>query len=247
MNYYRRRRHNLHHARSIDRYRFRMYCTAYIFHIHPYLERKTTILYEKVHANKIYKWNYLNATTSTLFTADSCTSNNSTKATPSVSCDLLGDWREEFILRKTDNTSLRIFTTTISAQNRLITLMHDPQYRAAVAWQNSSYNQPPHPSYYLGDGMSEPPRPNIDVEPLTTDVNDIKTSAIRVFPNPSVHGFIIETKGDFSFKIYDLKGQMLENGRGIDQTTVGTRLSRGAFVIHINQEGKEEVIKIVKE
>jgi hypothetical protein len=39
---------------------------------------------------------------------------------------------------------------------RLPTLMHDAQYRVAVAWQNVAYNQPPHPSYYLGDGMTTP-------------------------------------------------------------------------------------------
>jgi rhamnogalacturonan endolyase len=44
--------------------------------------------------------------------------------------------------------------------------MHDPQYRVAVAWQNSAYNQPPHPSFYLGDGMMPPPKLNIDVEPF---------------------------------------------------------------------------------
>jgi hypothetical protein len=36
--------------------------------------------------------------------------------------------------------------------------MHDPQYRLAIAWQNVGYNQPPHPSFFLGDGMAPPPR-----------------------------------------------------------------------------------------
>lgn len=202
---------------------------------------------ELLDGNKVFKWNHLTATTSTLFTADSCTSNNSTKATPAVSADLFGDWREEFVLRKTDNTALRIFTTTIPAKNRLITLMHDPQYRAAVAWQNSAYNQPPHPSYYLGDSMMPPPRPNIDVEPLLTTTKGAENSTFRVFPNPSLHGFVIEVKGVFSYKIYDLYGKILETGKGNDQTTVGTKLSKGAFVIHINTEGKEEIVKIIKE
>ncbi|WP_373456414.1 rhamnogalacturonan lyase family protein, partial [Paenibacillus taichungensis] len=30
-----------------------------------------------------------------------------------------------------------------------------------VAWQNVAYNQPPHTGFYLGDGMSTPPVPNI--------------------------------------------------------------------------------------
>ncbi len=203
---------------------------------------------ELLDGNKVYKWDYLHANQTTIFTADSCTSNNGTKATPTVSADLFGDWREEFVLRKNDNTALRIFTTTIPAKNRLITLMHDSQYRAAVAWQNSAYNQPPHPSYYLGDSMTTPPRPNIDVEPLaTTTTKGVEKSSLKIYPNPSVHGFTIEIKDAFSYKIYDLNGQILEKGNAKDQTTVGTKLARGAFVIHVNQNGKEEVLKVVKE
>jgi rhamnogalacturonan endolyase len=29
--------------------------------------------------------------------------------------------------------------------------MHDRQYRLAIAGQNVAYNQPPHPSFYLGE------------------------------------------------------------------------------------------------
>jgi hypothetical protein len=67
------------------------------------------------------------------------------------------------IWRTADNASLRIYTTTIPAVSRLPTLMHDPQYRVSVAWQNVGYNQPPHPSFYLGHGMAQPPRPRIEV------------------------------------------------------------------------------------
>jgi hypothetical protein len=88
-----------------------------------------------------------------LFTAEGCTSNNGTKSTPALSADILGDWREEVILRTTDNKELRIFTTTIPTEVRMPTLMHDPQYRLAVAWQNVAYNQPPHPSFHIGAGM----------------------------------------------------------------------------------------------
>mgnify|MGYP006212225317 CR=1 FL=1 len=56
---------------------------------------------------------------------------------------------------------LRLYTTTIPAENRMVTLMHDPQYREAVAWQNVGYNQPPHPSFFIGAGMAEPDRANI--------------------------------------------------------------------------------------
>jgi hypothetical protein len=39
--------------------------------------------------------------------------------------------------------------------------MHDTQYREAIAWQNVAYNQPPHPSFFLGNGMTTPPQPDI--------------------------------------------------------------------------------------
>jgi rhamnogalacturonan endolyase len=70
-------------------------------------------------------------------------------------------WREEIIFRTADNKELRIYTTTIPSQHRLYTLMHDPQYRLSVAWQNVTYNQPTNPGFYLGEGMTTPPKPDI--------------------------------------------------------------------------------------
>lgn len=98
---------------------------------------------------------------SRLLTATGCVSNNGSKANPALTADLFGDWREEVIFRTEDNQQLRIYTTTIPAQQRLYTLMHDPQYRLSIAWQNIGYNQPPHPGFYLGKGMKKPPLPNI--------------------------------------------------------------------------------------
>lgn len=86
-------------------------------------------------------------------------SNNGTKSTPALTADLFGDWREEVVWRRSDNTALQIWSTTIQTDMRLPTLMHDLQYREAVAWQNVYYNQPPHPSYFIGAGMGEAPRP----------------------------------------------------------------------------------------
>ena len=98
-----------------------------------------------------------------LLTVSDGHSNNSTKSTPSLSGDLFGDWREEVIWPTTDNTALRIYFTTIVTSQRIYTLMHNAQYREAIAWQNTAYNQPPHPSFFLGDGMTTPAQPNIYV------------------------------------------------------------------------------------
>lgn len=96
-----------------------------------------------------------------IFTAEGCTSNNGTKSTPVLSGDILGDWREEVIFRTTDNKELRIFSTVIPTTHRMYTLMHNPQYRVSVAWQNVGYNQPPHLSFYMGEDMQKPPKPKI--------------------------------------------------------------------------------------
>lgn len=112
-------------------------------------------------ANWVSKWDWNTSTLTRLLTADGAASNNGTKANASLTGDILGDWREEVIFRSSDNLSLRIYTTSIPATNRLYTLMHDPQYRTAIAWQNVGYNQPPHPSFFIGDGMAEPPAPRV--------------------------------------------------------------------------------------
>ncbi|MEL1240920.1 rhamnogalacturonan lyase [Flavobacterium flavipallidum] len=100
-----------------------------------------------------------------LFTAEGARSNNGTKSTPALSADILGDWREELILRSEDNSELRIYSTTIPTTIRQYTLMHDSQYRLAIAWQNVGYNQPPHTSFYMGTGMKPAPKPNIKLVP----------------------------------------------------------------------------------
>jgi rhamnogalacturonan endolyase len=116
------------------------------------------LLRENLDNVTISKWNWLTSTSSTLLNAGAlgASSNNGTKATPNLSVDLLGDWREEVIWRNTNNQELLIFTTTIPTSYRLPTLLQDPQYRLSIAWQNVAYNQPPHTSFYLGDGMKLP-------------------------------------------------------------------------------------------
>ncbi len=90
-----------------------------------------------------------------IFEAEGTRSNNWTKKTPTLSGDILGDWREELILPSIDNQELRVYSTTIPTDLKLPTLMQDRQYRLSIAWQNVGYNQPPHPSFYLGTGWEK--------------------------------------------------------------------------------------------
>lgn len=86
-----------------------------------------------------------------LLVADGCRAINGSKATPLLSADLFGDWREEVVWPSRDGTSLRVYTTTIPTRRRVPTLMSDRLYRLSIAWQNVAYNQPPHLSYSIGE------------------------------------------------------------------------------------------------
>lgn len=110
---------------------------------------------------KIDKWDFENEKLVNLLTAEGTSSNNGTKGNPCLQADLFGDWREEVIWRTKDSSALRIYTTTDRTKYRIHTLMHDPVYRLGVAWQNIAYNQPPHPSFFLGEAMERPIKPNI--------------------------------------------------------------------------------------
>ena len=121
-------------------------------------------LRELLDGTTIAKWHYEWSSPgrqNLVYAPSGLTSNNGTKKTPTLTADLFGDWREEVIWRRSDNTALQIWTTTIPSEMRLFTLMHDSQYREAVAWQNVAYNQPPHPSFFLGAGMETPPPPKL--------------------------------------------------------------------------------------
>ncbi|MDA3880530.1 MAG: T9SS type A sorting domain-containing protein [Prolixibacteraceae bacterium] len=119
---------------------------------------------ELMNSNRIDKWSIKGNRSTRLFTGNNTSSNNGSKSTPTLQADLFGDWREEVILRHDNNQYLRVFTTTMETEHRLYTLMHDPVYRAAISWQNSSYNQPPHPGYYIASNMDFPvAKPNVEM------------------------------------------------------------------------------------
>lgn len=104
---------------------------------------------ELLDKNRIVKFSVENGS-QRLETFSGVHANNSSKATPALSGDLFGDWREEVAYGTDDNKALRIYTTITPTEYKIPTLMHDSQYRCAIAWQNVAYNQPPHTSYYIG-------------------------------------------------------------------------------------------------
>ena len=96
-----------------------------------------------------------------VFQSSGCALNNSSKNNACALGDIIGDWREEIVVRTTDNASIRVYTTNYSTKYRIPTLWHDHQYRNAMVWQSIGYNQPPHKSYFLGEmeGITVAPPP----------------------------------------------------------------------------------------
>ena len=81
--------------------------------------------------------------------------NNGTKSNPCLAADLLGDWREEVLVRNSESTELRLYVTTIPTDYRINCLMEDIPYRLSVATQNVAYNQPSEPGYYIGPDRTD--------------------------------------------------------------------------------------------
>jgi len=92
-------------------------------------------------------------TRGTLLTAEGTLTNNHTKGNPSLVADVLGDWREELLVRTEDSSAIRIYVSTEVTDRKLHTLLHDPQYRVEVARQQTTYNQPSYPSFYLASDI----------------------------------------------------------------------------------------------
>ncbi len=97
---------------------------------------------------------------------------HSTKQDANLVADILGDWREEVIFVKSDNSAFVLFSSWIPTEHKVYTLMHDPAYRMQVATQNIGYNQPANLSYYLPNGSPKPDIRVIDnIPPSVSTIN----------------------------------------------------------------------------
>ncbi|MEM2862087.1 MAG: hypothetical protein QXW20_01040, partial [Ignisphaera sp.] len=93
--------------------------------------------------------------------------------------DIIGDWREEFVVITANKKEMRVYISTEPTNYRIYTLMHDPQYRLDVAMQTHGYIQSNHLSFYLGAETTFPiPKPNINYVTTTTVISPT-TTAIR--------------------------------------------------------------------
>ena len=111
------------------------------------------LLRELLNKNVVSKYDWEVGVCKPLVTFEGVVSNNGTKATPCLQGDILGDWREEVLLRTEDNTALRLYVSPIATDYRFHTFLEDPVYRISIATQNVAYNQPTQPGFYFGPDL----------------------------------------------------------------------------------------------
>lgn len=109
---------------------------------------------ELLDGNKVLKFNPQTRKVEEFFVFEGATSNNGTKSNPCISGDLFGDWREEVLMRSSDNRELRLYVSTEPTDYHFHTFLEDPVYRTSLANENVCYNQPPETGFYFGSDLN---------------------------------------------------------------------------------------------
>ena len=113
------------------------------------------LLRELLDKNRITKYDWEAGTCKPLVTFEGTAWNNGTKSNPCLQGDIVGDWREEVLLRTEDNSALRLYVSPLPTDYRFHTFLEDPVYRISIATQNVAYNQPTQPGFYFGPDLKE--------------------------------------------------------------------------------------------
>ena len=143
---------------------------------------------------------------------------NGTKATPCLSADILGDWREEVILR--NEHTLYIYTTTMPTDYKVPCLMTDHIYRMGVVWQNTGYNQPPHLGYYLPEAETTQ-----DMSASSETIYYVASDLVNYEPTEVGTGSIVWEMNSGTITEQAKYGDNIAEGFGISNITIGSNLS----------------------
>ncbi|HRZ97018.1 MAG TPA: rhamnogalacturonan lyase [Paludibacter sp.] len=197
---------------------------------------------------KITKWT--GNGTSTLLTGSGVSSCNNTKATPNLCADIIGDWREELILYNTsDPGKIVLYTTTTTTTNRLFTLMHDPDYRLGIAWQNAAYNQPPHLGFYIGGGLANVIQPDIKM----VKYNANPTKVVSPIANRAViyaaGGNLIVNSSEIihSVSVYTLLGRLMYQDDNVNRQELQYNLpeQERLYIVKIKTNSGVQSAKVI--
>lgn len=197
---------------------------------------------------KITKWTG-NGTT-TLLTGSGVSSCNSTKATPNLCADILGDWREEVILWETsDSSKIRIYTTVAPTTYRLFTPMHDPVYRLGIAWQNAAYNQPPHLGFYIGGGLANVTQPDIKMIKYSANPTEVISPKANETAVYSSNGYLMINSSEIiqSVSVYSVLGRLVYLNNNVQNQEFRYKLpeKEHIFIVKIKTNSVVQTAKVL--
>ena len=186
-----------------------------------------------------------------IYTCNGSLTNNDTKATPCFQGDILGDWREEIIMRTASN-NIRIYSTPMPTAWRNYSLWHDHQYRNAMVWQMCGYNQPPHTSYFLGEmeGITMAP------PPLTTTDRTVVTNGATI--DATMNGQHVLVSGNANTGVSIVAGAQpsvltfntptwVQGTAPSECTTKDTRINRTTYTCTVTGAGLSGKARLVKQ
>ncbi|MBW3080479.1 immunoglobulin-like domain-containing protein [Bifidobacterium saguinibicoloris] len=108
-------------------------------------------------APQVQKWNPETQTTDVIWEDAAASTNNGSKGNANLIGDIMGDWRDEIIVRDTKDPSIvRLYSTDIATPYSIATSLQSRSYREGLAWQNTAYNQPAHRQTMLFAGVTVP-------------------------------------------------------------------------------------------
>lgn len=197
---------------------------------------------------RITKWTG-NGTT-TLLTGSGVSSCNSTKATPNLCADILGDWREEVILWETsDSSKIRIYTTITPTTYRLFTPMHDPVYRLGIAWQNAAYNQPPHLGFYIGGGLANVTQPDIKMIKYNANPTEVISPKANEAAVYSSNGYLMINSSEIiqSVSVYSVLGRLVYLNNNVQNQEFRYKLpeKEHIFIVEIKTNSSVQTAKVL--
>ena len=165
--------------------------------------------------------------------------------------DMFGDWREEVLVEQNGGGSMRIYTTTIPTEKRIYCLMHNPEYRNSMC--EKGYIQSHMIDFYLGDGMTDPPRPNITypggvaVIPNTHSTIGLLatsgTTTMRVMAGKSITLPGVSAGASPALSVYTCSGKLVAQGK-VKGNTVNLQkqfgLANSMFIVKIEKTGVKQ-------
>ena len=199
------------------------------------------LLRELLDRNMVSKYNWEKGVCERIAIFEGTLSNNGTKANPCLQGDIVGDWREEILMRTADNTALRLYVSTIPTDYRFHTFLEDPIYRISIATQNVAYNQPTQPGFYFGPELQGTVFRGCEIPGKKTVVNDSNTPLHLLQPAyQGTYGDLTpgQVKKDidrvFAYIDKETPARVVDKNTGkliTDYTTMGeeAQLERGAF------------------